>query len=351
MPVALGFDSKLAIVKGSTWGTAVALSTGHRMPFRSTGLDYQRTPVPNEDINSRGVQGPPDLGNSFVNGPIEISGDYRQVGHQLLAAMIIGAAGSPGAAVETGVYLHRMRFQPNTNGLFVSAGVDFGGVDVWGFNSVKPSRRVLIAQSGGRLDERYEFDGRGVDKTISSSGWTYATDPTDGGTLRVLHRHATLRINAQSGGALGSSDETPFTRVEVDISRNHQMEYAQQGQPEEPSPAGWGSVTLRVTFFGATAALMTLLRDAKDARTELKADLKFNHGVLLGATLNHERCFYFPKLVVTDAPMNIPGPGPIPFSVTMSAHAAASTPTGFTSGDTQEVIETWQNARSTDILA
>lgn len=351
MPVALGFDSKLAIKKGSTWGTAVSLGTGNRMPFRASSLDYQRTPVPNDDINARGVQGPPELGNSFVDGAIELSGDYRQTGHQLLAAMIIGAAGSPGAAVETGVYLHRMRFQPNTNGLFVTAGVDFGTADVWGFASLKPSRRVLVAQSGGRLDERYEFMGRGIDKTINSGSWTHTYDPTDGGTLRVLQRHATLRINAQSGGALGGSDETPFTRVEVDISRNLSMEYAQQGQPEEPVPGGWGSVTLRVTFFGATAALLTLLRDAKDARTELKADLKFNHGVLLGATLNRERCFYFPKLVVTDAPLNIPGPGPIPFSVVMTAHAAASTPTGFTSGDTQEVIETWQNELSTDILA
>lgn len=351
MPVALGFDSKLALAKGSTWGTAVTLTTNHRAPFRASTLDYQRDMVPNDDINSSGVQGPPELGNAFVNGAVEISGDFRQTAHQLLAAMMIGAAGSPGAAVETGVYLHRMRWQPNTNGLFLTAGVDFGGVDVWGLASVKPSRRLVQIGSGGRLDERYEFMGRGVDKTIASSGWTYTYDPTDGGTLRVLHRHATLRINAQAGDALGGSDETPFVRAEIDMARNLTMEYAQQGAPEEPQPDGWGAVTLRVTFFGATAALMTLLRDAKDARSELKADLKLNHGVLLGATLNRERCFYFPKLVVTECPMQIPGPGRVPFSVVMTGHMAASTPTGFTSGDVQPVIETWQNERSTDILA
>lgn len=351
MTVALGTVAKLALVKGATWGTAVALGTGHRAPFVSCGLDYQRDQVPNDDISGRHVRQSSQVGNAFVDGPLVISGDYTQRQHLLLAAVMMGTAGVP-TTVEAGVYKHALMLTPDVQGLFLSAGLDYGGVDVYGFNSIKPTRRLIQIASGGRLDETYEFVGRGVDKTLASSGWTYNDDPTDGGTRRILHRQMVVRANASAGGALGSGDIVYPTQVEIDINRGHVQEYAQAGEPEEPVPNDWGSVTVRLTFYGMSAALLALFRDNRDTGTPLKLDAVCDHGTLLGATQNRTRAFYFPKLMVTECPNSVPGPGRLPMTVAMTAHVAASDPTGFPTGyGAVEMVDEWQNEQSANPLA
>jgi len=352
MTVALGTLAKLALVKGATWGTAVALSTGHRVPFVSSSLDYQRDQIPNDDISGRPMRQSSVLGNAFVDGSVVISGDYNQAPHLLLAAVMMGTAGVP-TTVETGVYKHALLLAADVQGLFLSAGLDYGGVDVYGFDSIKPVRRLIQIASGGRLDETYEFQGRGVDKTLTSPGWTYADDPTDGGTLRVLHRQMVVRVNASAGGALATPADVVYpTQLEIDINRGHTTEYAQAGEPDEPTPADFGSVTVRLTFYGMSAALLTLFRDSKDDGTPLKLDAVIDHGTLIGATENSTRAFYLPKLIVTECPNTVPGPGRVPMSVVMTAHQAASDPTGFPTGyGAVELVDEWQNEQSADPLA
>lgn len=350
MTVALGTKAKLALVKGVTWGTAVALSTGHRLPFVSCGLDYQVDQIPNDDISGRAMRQASINGNAFVDGPLVISGDYTQKQHLLLAAIFMGTAGVP-SLIETGVYEHTLPLTPDVQGLFLSAGLDYGGVDVYGFNSIKPVRQLIQISSGGRMDTTYEFLGRGVDKTLTSSGWTYTDDPTNGGTRRILHRQMTVRANVASAGALGGSDQVYPTLLEIDINRNHSQEYAQASESEEPTPDDWGTATVRMTFYGMSAALLTLFRDNRDSGTPLKMDVVIDHGSLLGATQNRLRTFYMPKLKVTECPNQVPGPGRIPMTVAFQAAEAASSPTGFPASTTQEVVDVWQNEQSADPLA
>lgn len=350
MPKALGSTGKLAIAKASTWLTAVSLGTNHRTPFKSTTLDYQREQIENDDISGRGVRQSSVAGNSFNDGNVVISGDFRQMQHLVLAALFMGAASRTEEDVGT-TYLHTLKYQPHTDGLFLSAGVDYGGADVYGFASLKPTRRLIQIAAGGYMEETYDFLGGGIDKTIASSGWTYRTDPTDGGKLPILASQMTCRFNVQTAGALGSGDNVYPTRVEIDMNRALDQEYAQQGAPEEPQSSTWQTIGLRLTFLGMDASLLALFRDNRDDDVALKGSIEIAHPTVLGGGLTRERNFWLPKLKVTDCPNSIPGPGRIPMTVAMTAHVASAAPTGFPTGYLEEIVEEWQNEHDVDPLA
>jgi hypothetical protein len=346
-----GSLSKLAIVKGATWGTAATLSTGNRAPFVSKSLKARREAIPDESILGHPLRAISRNGSRVVEGDIVVQADYRQVGGLLQDALFLGSAGAP-AAVETGVKLHTLKLADTVTGLFATCGIDLGGVKVEGFNSIKCVRRSLSLRAGDAMKVTYGYVGRGFDDTISSSAWTFATDPQGDGQQQVLMSHAVLRINAQSGGALGSGDVCYPVEIGIEMSRPLGVEYGQSPDPEEPLPSGWGEVAISLTFYRCTSALYDLLRAAHLQETNLKMDLVFSWPVLLGATKYPQWALYFPMLRCIEVPLDIPNPGKVPFSARFTAHDAGSTaPTGFTSGFTNAVVETRQIALTTDILA
>lgn len=346
-----GVVSKLAIAKGSTWGTLPTLSTGARAPFVSSTLQKAIAQIPDEELKGKATQGPSVNGSESVPGQLSWLGDYRQKAHLVMAALFMGAAGVP-TTVETGVYLHVFPFQPTTDGLFAGVGVDLAGKDVYGFKSVKPVRRTIRIAGGGRWEESFEVLGAGLDKTIASSGWTYTYDPNGNGARRVLASQTVCRVNTHAGDALDSGDVVKPREIVVTMARAMEQDFpVGQAYGEEPILGGWASVTVALTFFGITAELLALFRDNMDAGTALKMDLVATHGTLLGATEYRKRALYFPKLIVTECPTEIPGPGPVPVRVTMTAHFSDAVPTGFPSGYDEEVVEQVQNEISGNLLA
>jgi len=346
-----GVFSKIAIAKGATWGTLPTLSTGHRAPFTSSTLQKAIGQIPDDDLKGRATRGPSSLGAETVPGQISWLGDYRQRAHLLMSALFMGSAGVP-TTVETGVYLHVFAFQPTTDGLFAGIGVDLAGKDVHGFKSVKPVRRTIRIAGGGRWEESVEVVGAGLDKTIASSGWTYTYDPNGNGARRVLASQTVCRVNAHAGGALGAGDVVKPREISVTMARAMEQDFpVGQVHGEEPILGDFAEVTVSLTFFGITAALLVLFRDSMDSGVALKMDLVATHGTLLGSTEYRRRALYFPKLIVTDCPTEIPGPGPVPVRVTMTAHYSDAVPTGFPSGYDEEVTEEAQNEISTDLLA
>lgn len=351
MAGAPGTLSKLALVKGATWGTAATLTTGHRAPFVSTSLAADRAQIPDESILGHPLRAISRNGNRVVAGDIVVQSDYRQVGGLLQAAAFMGSAGAP-AAVETGVKLHTLKLADDVSGIFLTAGVDLGAAKVETFKSIKCVRRLIDLRSGVPAKETFGYVGRGLDDSGASSGWTYATDPNGDGQQQVLLSHAVLRINAQAGASLGSGDVCYPVAVMVDMTRPLGVEYGQSPDPEEPIPSGWGEVKLTLTFYALTTTLYTLLRTAHLNESNLKADLVMSWPTLLGATAYPQWALYFPMLRVTRVPLTVPGPQKIPFTCEMTAHdAGASAPSGFTAGFTNAMVETRQIALTTDILA
>lgn len=347
-----GITSKLAIVKGATWGTLPSLTTGHRAPFTAETLSRSFSTIDDNSLLGKSTRAIGANGSANIGGQLAWLRDYRQRQHQIVAAVFAGAAGVP-TTIETGVYKHVLPWQPNPAGLFIAAGVDLGGADVHGFPSLKPVRRTIRIAGGRPHEESYEFLGGGaVDKSIASSGWTYLTDPNGNGARRILASQTVIRANAHAGAALDSTNVIKPSSIEINMARGLAQDFpVGQSYGEEPVPGDWSSVTVTLQFFNMTAALLALFLDNRDADTPLKMDVIATHGTLLGATKYRESSFYFPKLRVIDCPTSVPGPGVIPMPVTMEAHFSDAVPTGFPSGYDEEVTEEIQNEVSTDLLA
>lgn len=346
-----GITSKLALMKGATWGTLPSLTTGHRAPFVSSTLGRSFANVEDPSLLGKSTQAIGSNGSANIGGQLAWLRDYRQRQHMIAAACLAGAAGVP-TTVETGVYKHVLPWQPSTAGLFLGAGVDLGAADVHGFPSLKPVRRTIRIVGGRAHEESIEFLGGGaVDKSIASSGWTYLTDPNGNGARRIQASQTVLRMNAHAGGALDSSAVVKPSSIEINLARGLAQDFpVGQSYGEEPVAGDWSRITLNLTFFNWTAALLALFLDNRDADTPLKADLVATHGTLLGATEYRKWAMYFPKLRVLDCPTAIPGPGPIPATVTLEAHFSDAVPTGFPSGYDEEVTEEFQNEVATDPL-
>ena len=349
-PAAPGTLSKLAAMKGATWGTLASLGSNHRMPFKSATIDQAVDTVPNDTIAGYAERQSPFLGNKRIEGSVVVMGDYRQ--HSLLDAAFVGEDGSP-STVDTSAYLHTMLWTPHQSGLFLSMGIDRGGAVVREFHSVKVGRRLIASRAGGTMEKTFDLLGRGLTKGGSSSSWSYRYSPVDGAAKPILHSHGVWRFNAQSGGALGSSDKVYPVTFEFEAARALTMENVDAGEGEEPVPGDFAEVTLRMTFYGLTAALATLFRDSYESKTPLKGDVVYTDtsGLLGAVSAVRYLSFYFPKLVVTECPEEIPGAGVVPFRVTMSAHAVSTAPTGFDAAYLSAFAELHQMDLATDSLA
>lgn len=347
-----GITSKLALMKGSTWGTLASLTTGHRAPFVSSTLQRSFSQIEDNSLLGKSTRAPGSNGSANLGGVLSWLRDYRQRQHALVAAIFAGAAGVP-TTIETGVYKHVLPWQANPAGLFLSGGLDLGAADVHGFPSLKPVRRTIRIAGGRPQEESYEFLGGGaIDKSIASSGWTFLHDPNGNGARRILASQTVIRANAHAGAALDSTNVLKPATVEITMARGLAQDFpVGQSYGEEPVPGDWSSVTVSLQFFNMTAALLALFLDNRDADTPLKMDVIATHGTLLGATKYRESSFYFPKLRVIDCPTAIPGPGVIPMPVTLEACFSDAVPTGFPSGYDEEVTEEIQNEVSTDLLA
>lgn len=354
MPVALSSNSKVAIRKGATWGTAVALTTGHRVPFRSAAFDGQPGLLPDETVVETAERNPSDIIEVRAAGDLAAYTDYRQ--RLLLWAIMMGTAGTPATVEASVAFKHTLLWTPDIQGKFFTYGRhgDVGSSKGLKVASAKPNTLRLAGAVGGRLEETWGLLGAVVTRGETPSGWTYTTDPMGGAARHVLHRLGTLRINAGAGGALGSSDAMALCRgFELNLNRNLSMDFGANLASIEPAPDGFADLTLKLDFYGATEALYDLLRNAQEARTLMKADYLFDSGIKIGASATNNYLFnlYMPSMVIQDAPLPIQGPGRTPFSVEFALHKAAAVPTGFPSGYDEALVVEFQNELSADILA
>lgn len=356
MANAIGTKSKMALVKGAAWGTAVDLTTNHRVPFVSSSLFNEVEQITDETLTDASTRRPPINGNERNEGDLQIQSDYRQ--HLLMAAMFMGAAGAP-TLLETGAYKHAFKFQTGIDGLFATMGIDKGGVstaegtkkcEAWA--SVKPTRRTIQSSAGDKCMETFDLIAAGYFETETPSAWTYAISPENGGGRTLVHARAALHVNAQAGADFHATTDRFYpNRVEIVMDRNLSRDFSNGVDVNEPLASGFNEINLRLGFYTATRPMLDLFRDAHRAGTILKARLVYTHSVLVGATQYFTRKFWFPKLKVVRAPLQVAGPGPLPYTVEFTAHLATAAPTGFPTGYVEECCEEQINEISSDPLA
>lgn len=357
---AIGTKSKMAIKKGTTWGTAVDLGANDRVPFVSCGLINEPQQIQDDTITDATTRRPSLNGNHTNEGPLVVQADYRQ--HLLMNALLFGSAGVPTGPVDTAAYTHTMKFQKSVQGRMATIAIDKGGVktadgskkcEAWA--SVKPQRMTFVSTAGDKAMETFDLVAAGYFDTEDPVDWTYpaATSPENGGGRTLVHARQVCRVNLQAGGALGSGDRIYPNRVELVFDRAFGRSFSQGVDVEEPVPDGWQEITVRLDFFTAKGSLLDLFRDARDAETLLKMDLAYTHTKLItgAASTFYSRTFYFPKLRVTRCPLTVDGPGAQPYRVEMTAHLATAAPTGFPVGCVEECWQQFVNEISTDPLA
>ncbi len=352
---ALAANSKIAVAKGTTWLTPAALGADSRLPILNESLDAEPGVLEDDTIVDCAERAEPDLLETRGEGDIACIVDPRQAKQLLLMALFFG--NNTVSVIEaTKVWKHAMLFQPSTLGKFFTYGAhrDVGALKAFRLASAKISQLVLSGAAGGRLEATYSCLGAGADRTQDPSSWTYATDPKGGGARHLLFRHGKIRMNAFSGGALGTADELATLRAwTLTMDRALVMDFAAGGDAIEPEPDGFADLKLRCEFFSASQALVDLLRAAKENGTPLKADGLFTGPDVVGtaASNKYQGNLYLPYLRVTEAKLGIPQPGRIPFTVEFSLHKAPSVPTGFPAGYDEAVCMEMQSENETDPLA
>jgi hypothetical protein len=320
-----------------------------RLAFQSCSVDDAPTYIDSDDLNDSGLRESPEVGNVLVGGDTVHGGDYRQEPLMLLAAMMQWLAEAPVASGS--LFSHRLPWQVNTDGKFLSFGKDLGlsptnRARLYG--SVKVGTRVITVESAGKLTEQFSYLGGYVDTTWDPVSLTYKVSPRNSGTKRMLQRQGSLMVNAQSAPALTSSEDVGVVSGTITCERSHGEAFGTGGFIEEPVAEDFASIVLSMSFFTITDKLHDLFREARDNKTPLKASYLFKHDEDMGGSEHRTRTFDFPKLICTECPEEIPGPGTIPYDVTLTAHPGNTIPDGMDGAE--PMIETIVNEVSTQVM-
>lgn len=308
---------KVGYAKGSTWGTAVA-ATGFSgvdplLVQTLTGVETKKEIYPDKAAG-QGWESNAVQGNDIPPTPSFTVYAYQDDEIALLPlAQMYGADTVTGSADP---YTHTLVAQ-NESGKFGTL-VWQTGTKCQYVNSFQPSG-ITISSQDGQIS--YEVTGKGDCITENSDG-TYLDNLNAAVTgTPFKFKNLTFRINAESGGALQSSDAVAVTDLKITMTRGSDSIITSGGgtiiQPKEGDYPEW-KVEFTIPRKSTTAET---LFTAFTGETTQKADI-----VITGSSANDELAFYFPRLKIETADSNFEDV--IKVSVVARAQKAASAPTG-----------------------
>lgn len=327
-----------AIVQGSTWGTAVAVGAGDGIRILTESITGGPAALPRETV---GLQ----WGDVFDTGSEEHQGPmtgnlYYGANCGLLLALIFGTSGSPTQTPpSTGTsYLHSVTLDDALAEFVTLCIAKRPSQKWWEYASAIGMELRIRGEGNGRVTWELTLIPSALDRD-SSTNTTTQTDavtvPSIEGAVRF--KDGLFRINAQAGGALGSSDETDIASFELVIRRDMARDFLADGTTFVALPCEQGPCEVMLTVSTRSYDAETW-KTAWGAGTEYKADLKFTGtGLDGGSGADPYYEFEFPRLVVAEDPQaSIGGRGRITHTITFKCIKAASAPTGM-SGVTQPV--------------
>jgi len=350
----LGNQIGFAFKKATTWHTPVACGAGDGILVLPGGGIVKSQPI--EQDPGLGDGGFPiyrDLGNIKDDGKQAFDARYRAF--ELLWAMLFGTAGTPAQQAATAAYLHTLRMAASTNGLFGTA-VYNEVSNVLEHASAKVKAIELSWENGSWVKAEVDFLCDDEALNVGSGTNTVATFANvtvpDSGH-RIHAGDAIVRVNAQSGGALGSGDVIAPTGGSIRFELPIEGLYVAGGGKKIDEPklgAGDGQykveVNLKMPRYGDAAEAF---RAAFYAKTENKADIVFT-GPIIESTYAYYWKFQFPRLIQTKEGRPEHKKGRIPYDITLEGMLAAVAPTGMT-GLTKPINLDIMTTLATDPLA
>ena len=324
-----GREVIVGLKKGVVWGTPVAAGAADGLLLTGEGLGAGAP----EDLIAEeagvGFQQTSEAGDVNIEGTLSGFLRYDSALWRLIA-LGMGSASARQIAAAT-AYTHTLDFIDSLDGLFGTVAID-KGPEVWEFPGAKVIGFSISGEAGQpvtfevttRCDALNRNTASGANNNTTIAGVTYRSK-----ALRVLSRHLTFRLNAQSGSALASpADDLQITSFTLSVTRPHSADHVAGRQGiVEPTEDGMPAVTLEFALPEYTDAAQL---DRVVNHTALKADLTFDSGVDAGSGNNYTATVSLPQLILTGGDAAVSGPGKIGHSVSGRCEEAQTAPSGMT---------------------
>lgn len=321
----------------NSWGAATSVTLGTR--FESDGgLKYSPQFVEDRSFGEEFL-GPAEYGD-LNPADLTLTGQARYEDHNyVLRALAMGSPAAPvistSADTQTTSWLHVVDLAPSIDGRAATFAFDrkqfveeIASAKVFGF-SERPG-------DGGVIEESFRILGVAPThtSTINTRSILYdASFPALGG--KVFRKQGVFRINAQSGGSLGSSDTISILgSLEFTFERPQDRSYA-YGSADiiEPADNEFPLPSIRLIFDRANTITVNSFRAALSAGTAYKADITYS-GAFINSTDRGQRLWQFPHVEIQDQATPTSGAAQVKPNVMFMLKKPASAPTGM-SGVTQ----------------
>jgi hypothetical protein len=218
--------------------------------------------------------------------------------------------------------------------------------------TAKPTGFSIRVGNNGRMEITFPFVG---DKTVYTPDALNTGAMVDAATIstpgnRAFRRNVRLRMNVQSGGALGSTDEVTVARefaldVTMPVARDHVLN---QSYIYDPDDDGWWDGNLEVTYARMnTNSANSLVRATNDG-IAFKADLFFQ-GTNINSTTRRSMLFEMPMVEPQEYRSVVSGHNLLRPVVRYKLKKAGAAPTGM-SGLTRPLRITIINGQSTNLI-
>lgn len=323
------------IATSGSWGTGVAVATavgagdGHYVRD-DLGVQLQMMQSYDDSAGQNFISSVQSGNTEAVAITVPTYLHYNDAFQNVLWALTLGTGGtSPTQVGTTTAYTNT--FEPATNktgryativrdkvqAIFEVPGAKFTGFDI-------------SFGEGGRAEINWTAVGdlEKSDSSINTATQISAlTFPTLG--RRAFFDDVTVRLNSQSGGALGSTDKVYITSLRVRFSQPMDSQHVSGATSIiEPEESGFPEATLELQFSRYDSASHAFFAAHRDT-SFYKGDITFVGPTL--ATTTYGLLFQFPNLVVTNyrAPVS-GGADQIAPSLSLRALSTTSAPTGMT---------------------
>lgn len=358
MAKAKGYQGIVALKKATTWGTAVACGALDGLEVLTVGVTANRGIIPDMSITGMVSHRQGDMGNIVVGGDIVLPMRYEGIG-RLLAA-VLGTAGAP-STVDTSAKKHVFKIAPSVDGIFWTLAYEIlKDTTIFEFDSVKITGFSIKATIPGRIELTVHTIGRAFTDASAINTTTTIDTVTQSANLEIAQaRQLVVRLNAQTGGALGASDAAYLTAFELNVERPLEADFTTEGgdKSSEPMPPSGGDPFLKVTgnltfsqYQTSTGGNNAFVLEQYN-RTLKKMDVTLTGDNLAGAaSQKYQFVLYLPMLVFGDGKPTLSA-GALGWSIPFESHHVTAIPTGFPAGYTDAITVEQYNQKAADELA
>lgn len=334
------------VATSGSWGTGAATATavgagdGHYVRD-DLGIQLKVNRSRDESAGQNFVGSVQTATTKAIESSIPMFLHYNDTFQNVLWALTMGTGGTAPSRISTST-AYTNTFEPATNktGKYATIVRDKSQM-VSELPGAKFTGFELSVGENGRMEVNWKFigDNEKSDSTINTATQINAlTFPTLG--LRAFFDDCVVRLNAQSGGALGAGDVMKFTTMKLTFSQPLDVKFV-GGQVTiiEPEEKDFPDIKIELTFGRYDATSHAFFASHRDG-TKYKGDITFT-GAAIDATSFYGLLLQFPNLDVDDYVAKIPGgAGQSEPKIVLMGLSTSAAPTGMSVTVPMRVVTT-----------